>query len=139
MQQQPLVTPRPGNATLQRDSLGVAESWYARLNGPVAVKLGLTPAALTKLMYDHNSTGDWLEFGDRAVALKWVGTLVDSIADESVDRLAELTPPKPLFVILGSEARSRPDKDGRAYFELPPLAPGDLWMIHDPAGIYRAN
>jgi len=121
----------------QQDSLRVAESWYARIHAAVAAKEGLEPAAFAAETYRHSAVGDWLEFGDKAVARKWVNTLVERIADESVTTLPAVVAPSTMASISRGGVAAAEDAAGRIYFALPPLSYGDQWMIFDPEHRYR--
>lgn len=43
----------------------IKEVW-GRIEGPVAKKMGITLDAFMKKMYEKNSRGDWMEYGDNA-------------------------------------------------------------------------
>ena len=70
-----------GNMTQLKEQLEIAKEWYRRLADPVAKKMGTSIEAMTKQMYEHNSDGDWEEFADKAVSLKWVGKVVHEIRE----------------------------------------------------------
>jgi len=54
------------------------ERWR-RLAEPVAKKLGYTLTQWRKMMYEKNSDGDWLEYGDDAVNIGWASSIVHRI------------------------------------------------------------
>lgn len=137
--QQPASASRATTLASQADVLRVAESWYARLHAAVAAKEGKTTSEFASEIYKHNSTGDWMEFGDKAVERKWVNTLVDRIVEDSVNTLPPVAAPSSgLQPAPRRVGEARTDTSGRAYLELPPLAHGDLWMMYDPQHIYRS-
>lgn len=136
--QQPASPSRAATLESQRDGLRVAESWYSRLHAAVAAKEGKTTAQFAAEIYKHNSSGDWLEFGDKAVARKWVNTLVDRIVEDSVTTLPPAVSPTIAPPPLRVTGEMRTDAAGRTYIELPPLAFGDMWMTYDPDRIYRS-
>ncbi|MEK9144726.1 MAG: ATP-dependent Clp protease proteolytic subunit, partial [Elusimicrobiota bacterium] len=70
-----------GNMTQLKEQLEIAKEWYRRLADPVAKKIGTSIEGMTKQMYEHNSDGDWEEFADKAVALKWVSKVVHEIRE----------------------------------------------------------
>ena len=144
-----------GNLTQQRESLEEGYEWAARLADPVAEKMGVTPERFTELMYENNSDGDWGEFGDIAVGLKWANHVVTEINETAI-----ITAP-------GGAASSRTirigqaddtpfagftqdqlfecpiqyetctDGNGNSYVALPRLVPGDMYYIANPDNFYR--
>ncbi|MDE2293566.1 MAG: ATP-dependent Clp protease proteolytic subunit [Elusimicrobia bacterium] len=125
-----------GNPTQQKEQLDILKDWYSRLGGPVAKKMGLTLPELTKEMYAKNSDGNWQEFGDRAVKLKWVDHVATEVretgyykkpSDEELDE----APP------LGFGLKERVDERGRRFVQLPRLTPFDAYWIYDPDQYYR--
>jgi ATP-dependent Clp protease protease subunit len=93
-------------------------------------------------MYAHTSTGDWNEFGDNAVKLKWVDNIVDEIQETSTVRLVDATPtsnpmrspiPSPGHESLKEER----DEKGRLSMTLPRLNPMDCYWIYNPDGFFR--
>ena len=50
---------------------------------PVAKKMGITASQLIEKMYENNSSGDWIEFANRATQHKWVDFIVEEIRDTS--------------------------------------------------------
>ena len=75
-----------GNLTQQREFLEEAEEWWRRVARPIAEKMGLNLDEFIAMMYEKNSDGDWREFGDEAVKLKWIDHLVDRIWEMSIDK-----------------------------------------------------
>ena len=65
-----------GNLTVQREGVKTLEQWWQRLAAPIAAKMGVSTDDFVKQMYAHTATGDWKEFADDAVKLKWVDTVV---------------------------------------------------------------
>jgi ATP-dependent Clp protease protease subunit len=65
-----------GNLTVQREGLKNMEEWWQRLASPISAKMGVTTEEFIKLMYAHSATGDWKEFADNAVKLKWVDAVI---------------------------------------------------------------
>lgn len=128
-----------GNLTDMADALRQSRELYRRINGPVADKMGISLDDLVKRMYDNNAKGDWAVFGTEARQLHWVDHIVTAVVDESVDALADDPGPASMTALMGGHHGlvQRTDKDGRNYFELPPLAPGDSWMISGGGDLYR--
>jgi len=122
-----------GNMTQMREQLEVAKEWYRRLGDPVARKMGTDLEAFTKQMYAHNSDGDWEEFGDAALKLKWVDSLVHEIRETGVVKHPDkAVPPKP-SVSLVEES----DAKGERFVRLPRLDPFDLYYLYNRDGYYR--
>ena len=131
-----------GNLTQQHEWVKEMEEWWKRLADPIAQKMGITRDDFIKQMYAHTSTGDWNEFGDNAVKLKWVDTIVDEIQETSTVRLVDATPagnpmrspiPSPGHESLKEER----DEKGRLSMTLPRLNPMDCYWIYNPDGFFR--
>lgn len=123
-----------GNLTQQRESLENAMEWARRLADPVADKMGVTLDEFTELMYENNSDGDWEEFADRAVELKWVNHVVHDIRETGILDQPKSTRFSGFFFM---EEFRRTDAEGRTYIELPPLQPFDHYFLYDPKNYYR--
>ena len=61
----------------------IKEVWE-RIEGPVAKKMGITLEAFMKKMYEKNSRGEWMEYGDNAKKIHWVDNVITNIRDTSV-------------------------------------------------------
>jgi ATP-dependent Clp protease protease subunit len=124
-----------GNMTEQAEQLEINKEWFRRLGVPVAQKMGLSLDGWVKEMYKHNSDGDWEEFADKAVALKWVDNIVHEIKEtgyikEPEDKSEEK--PKMRFG-LAEEVDARGDR----FVRLPRLQPFDAYWIYNPGTYYR--
>ena len=86
-----------GNLTQQKEQLEEGFEWAKRLADPVAKKMGVSYDEFTELMYKNNSDGDWAEFANDAVKLKWVGQIVNEIREEGIVERPTGAPPKPIF------------------------------------------
>jgi ATP-dependent Clp protease protease subunit len=75
-----------GNLTVQREGLKNLEEWWKRLAEPIAAKMGITTDEFIKRMYENTSTGDWKEFADDAVKLKWVDSVVGRCQETALIR-----------------------------------------------------
>lgn len=124
-----------GNMTELREQLKMAEEWERRLHRPVAKKMGIAVQQFVKTMYSKNSRGDWEEFADNAVKLKWVDNIVKEIKETSVRKEPKDKPPKRFFFFL--QAKEKRDPQGRRYIELPRLCPYDFYYIYNPDKYYR--
>jgi ATP-dependent Clp protease protease subunit len=131
-----------GNLTQQRESVKYMEQWWHRLAEPVAKKMGVTLDEFIKKMYEHVSTGDWEEFGDSAVKLHWIDTVVDRIEETSLVRnpddaqLAAAGQVKPQTA-QAPDADEKLDDNGKPYHVLPRLGPFDCYYLYNPDGYYR--
>ncbi len=120
-----------GNLTQQKERLRLASEWMRRLATPVAAKMGLSLDRFVKTMYQKNSDGDWQEFADQAVKLKWVDGIAKEIVEEGVRERPEALPVRAGLLL---EQR---DEKGVRFVQLPRLEPFDVHFIHSPDGYYR--
>lgn len=144
-----------GNLTQQRESLEEGYEWAARLANPVAEKMGVTPERFTELMYENNSDGDWGEFGDVAVDLKWANHVVTEINETAIITAPGSSASRGMMMRHHADDMpfagltqdqlftcqvqypTKVDGNGRTYVELPRLAPGDMYLISDNDDYYR--
>ena len=124
-----------GNMTEQAEQLQINKEWFARLADPVAKKMGISLDALVKDMYKHNSDGDWEEFGDKAVALKWVDNVVSEVRETGVIKQpGDKSDEKPKLKFgLAEETDARGDR----FVRLPRLRPFDAYWIYNQGNYYR--
>ena len=128
-----------GNLTVMREGVETGALWYKRFGEPVAKKMGLTLDEFTKQMYAHNSDGDWMEPGYRAVELKWVDHVVDRIEETGLISVAGKTPDRAMPQA-PQGMKEEVDAQGRRFVELPVLEnPFDFWAIYDKNNYYRAR
>ena len=143
-----------GNLTIQRENLQEIEEWWRRLAEPVALKMGLTTEEFIKRMYDQVSSGDWSEFGDKAVQLKWVDHVVKEIRETALVKNPDANRPGPALPV-GPMPVPRPqtglessisshspfpeaiDEKGQPFTRLPRLAPKDFYYLYNPDGYFR--
>ena len=137
-----------GNLTQQKESIQEIEEWWQRLAGPIAAKMGISTEDFIRKMYSKVSTGDWSEFADKAVGLKWVDHIVEEIRETGQVKHPDLTPrPLPTFTVLplrGAEASAAIpymsegiDEKGRPCMFLPRPNPKDVYYMFNPDGYYR--
>lgn len=124
-----------GNPTQQKQQLDVLHDWDKRLREPVAKKMGVSLDKFTKQMYEHNVDGDWEEFADEAVRLKWVNQVVHQVKEtgflkEPDDKKDEK--PKLAFG-LSEEAGAK----GERFVRLPNLQPFDAYFMYNRDNYYR--
>lgn len=124
-----------GNPTQQKQQLDVLHDWDKRLREPVAKKMGVSLDKFTKQMYEHNVDGDWEEFADEAVRLKWVNQVVHQVKEtgflkEPDDKKDE----KPRLAFgLAEEAGPK----GERFVRLPNLQPFDAYFMYNRDNYYR--
>jgi ATP-dependent Clp protease protease subunit len=125
-----------GNLTEQKEQLEVLKEWYKRLSEPVAKKAGMSLDAFTKEMYKHNSDGNWEEFGDEAVRLKWADHVVHEIRETGIVKQPGETEkegkPKMAFGLA-----EETDSHGARFVRLPRLQPFDAYWIDNSDSYYR--
>ncbi len=136
-----------GNLTQQEEQLENAKEWARRLADPVAKKMGVTYDRFVELMYENNSNGDWEEFADKAVELKWVNTVIDEVREVGIRRRPQVPAPQPFFWFFFGQAPGedpingaemvRRDDEGRPFVQLPPLRPFDHYFMYDPQNFFR--
>lgn len=124
-----------GNLTQQREFLEEAEEWWRRVARPVAKKMGLTLQEFITLMYEKNSDGDWREFADQAVELKWIDRVVDRIWEMSVDKNPDRFGRSIIFA--RNDLEESVDEEGKPFVNLPRLAPFDFYYLYNPDEYYR--
>ena len=123
-----------GNLTQQAESLENGFEWSRRLADPVAEKMGVSPERFVELMYENNSDGDWEEFADVAIDLKWVNNVVQEIREEGI--LSQPTGSRSAMFMFMKE-HEEVDASGNPYIKLPRLQPFDYYFMYDPDNYYR--
>jgi ATP-dependent Clp protease protease subunit len=135
-----ILTRTSGNLRQHQEQVKDLEEWYRRLAGPFTDKLKIKLQDFVDQMYQNNSDGDWREFGDRAVELGWINTLVNRI------RMTGNLEKKPTSNDDDHDChQDKNNKNKRKHqddhdsppkksFELRPL---DHWWIHDPDNYYN--
>ncbi len=121
-----------GNMTQQMESLENSFEWQRRLASPIADKMGVSLDRFVELMYENNSDGDWEEFAERAVELRWVDHVVNEVRETGL-RDQPGTESASLNAIFQA---MQTDENGRKFIELPPLQPFDHYFLYDPTNFY---
>jgi ATP-dependent Clp protease protease subunit len=125
------------------------EQWWDRLATPIAQKMGISLDEFSRQMYAHSASGDWQEFADNAVKLKWVDVVVGRCREtaqiknpDREQRTAGAFATNPLgqgesatFTPVAAKTDARA---GRAVV-LPRLNPLDCYYLYDPEGVYRTE
>jgi ATP-dependent Clp protease, protease subunit len=140
-----------GNLTQTREWTEEMGEWWRRLAVPVADKMGITEEEFIKLMYEKRSTGDWQEFADVAVELKWVDQLVEQIHETATLKHPDFKGQRAAgqtvvpaagdvgAVVVGEDLVEMTDERGRPFQYLPRLNPADVYWLHNPDGYYRVR
>ncbi len=110
-----------GNVTQQKERLAQAREWERRLHDPVAKKMGMSREQFVTAMYEHDSDGDWQEFGDEAKKIGWVENVVQRTREVGVVALSD---PETSY---SGEAYGTLAPTTAA--ELPKLLPLDHWFL----------
>ena len=124
-----------GNLTQQKEQLEVLKEWYKRLAEPVAKKAGMSLEAFTKEMYKHNSDGNWEEFGDEAVRLKWADHVVSEIRETGIVKEPGDTKEEKPKMAFGLAEET--DSHGARFVRLPRLQAFDAYWIDNSDSYYR--
>jgi len=128
-----------GNQRELEEQLEMAKDWTKRIMYPVAEKMGLSMEELVKKMYEKNSIGDWYEFANEAMKLKWVDTVVKDIRDTSFNRKPMATEEEEDggMMMLRAALSEKVDQQGKRYLKLPRLSPLDFYFVYNPDNYYR--
>ncbi|HUF61946.1 MAG TPA: ATP-dependent Clp protease proteolytic subunit [Verrucomicrobiales bacterium] len=138
-----------GNLTEHAEEFETAKEWWRRLATPIAEKMGITLDAFIQRMYNEATDGDWEEFADEAVALKWIDTVVEDIREtsllknpdaggaKSIEIPKRTTPPSTAAPMHGCVEEL--DAQGRALMRLPRVSRKDFYYLYNPDGYYRIH
>lgn len=125
-----------GNMTQNKEQLEMAKEWWRRLAEPVAQKMGTDLDGLVKKMYAKNSDGDWEEFGDNAVAVKWATHIIHEVRETGVlKKPDDIKKPNPGLSPFALDEHV--DEKGERFVRLPRLDPFDLYWVYNPDRYYR--
>ncbi|MCP4701381.1 MAG: hypothetical protein GY862_31680 [Gammaproteobacteria bacterium] len=126
-----------GNATEVKDSLKITNQWSLRVMQPVATKMGITLDEFVKKMYEANTNGNWLVFGDEAKELRWIDTLVSEVVETGYIKKPSSEKKDESGEVASYKLKELRDEHGRPYAQLPHLMYGDFYSLYDPDGYYR--
>jgi ATP-dependent Clp protease protease subunit len=122
-----------GNMTDIEQEVKTMQEWERRLAVPIATKMGITLDEFKARMYSAKKSGDWDEFADKAVQLKWIDHIVNEIREEGIrKRPTERRDPIWMFLM-------QRDEQGKPYMRLPPLEPYDCYFMVNPRNFYRID
>lgn len=129
------------NLTEQKENVEDLKKWWARLADPIAEKMGITSDEFIEMMYRKTVSGDWTEFGDDAVKLKWADHVVNRVHETSLLKNPDAQQ-SPVVTTTRSAAIENGltpavDENGTPYMILPRRNPKDVYMMHNPDGFYR--
>lgn len=124
-----------GNPTQQKQQLDTLKEWDRRLREPIARKMGTTMDKFTADMYKRNVDGDWEEFADAAVKLKWIDHVVDEIRETGILKEPEIKVEEKPKLAFGLAEES--DAKGDRFVRLPRLQHSDAYFIYNRDGYYR--
>ena len=132
-----------GNLTEQREGLKNLEQWWKRMATPIANKMGITTDDFVKQMYSHTATGDWQEFGDDAVKLKWIDVVVGRCREtawrKNPDSGTASSGQQVATADHSASVGEKVDAKGRPYMVLPHLNPVDCYYLYNPDSYYRTE
>ncbi|MBI3289363.1 MAG: ATP-dependent Clp protease proteolytic subunit, partial [Elusimicrobia bacterium] len=124
-----------GNPTQQKQQLDIQKEWDRRLREPIARKMGVSIDKFTAEMYRQNVDGDWEEFADGAVKLKWIDSIVHEIRETGILKEPEdKTEEKPKLAFGMAEES---DAKGERFVRLPRLQNFDAYFLYNRDGYYR--
>ena len=123
-----------GNMTDIEQEVKTMQEWERRLAEPIAKKMGITLDEFKAKMYSAKKSGDWDEFADKALALKWIDHIANEIREEGIRKKPGDKGGLPdWFMFL------KTDESGKSYAELPPLEPFDAYFMVNPHGFFRVQ
>ena len=128
------------NLTEQKENVDDLKRWWARLADPIAAKMGVTSDEFIEMMYKKTVSGDWTEFGDDAVKLKWADHVVKRIHETALLKNPDAkrsAPTTTRSAAIENGLTPAIDENGNPYMILPRRNPKDVYMMHNPDGFYR--
>ena len=128
------------NLTEQKENVEDLKKWWARLADPIAEKMGITSDEFIEMMYKKTVTGDWTEFGDDAVKIKWADHVVNRIHETALLKNPDAKSAAPTTTrsaAIENGLTPAIDDNGNHYMILPRRNPKDLYLMHNPDGFYR--
>jgi ATP-dependent Clp protease protease subunit len=130
--------PASGNLIQLNEKVAHRKEWEKRLYGPLSKKIGLSLEEFRKKMYENNSEGDWLEFGDKAAEYKWVTGTIDRLEETGIIKNPEEnSQPKSRLGSFAYALEEKTDEKGQVFVPLPRLRPFDYYLIYNPDNYYR--
>jgi ATP-dependent Clp protease protease subunit len=124
-----------GNPTQQKQQLDLLKEWDRRMREPIASKMGMSMEKFTAEMYKQNVNGDWEEFADAAVKLKWIDHVVHEIRETGIIKEPETKADEKPKLAFGMAEES--DAKGDRFVRLPRLQHADAYFLYNRDGYYR--
>lgn len=123
---------RYGNLTEQQQGVEIFKEWAHRLHTPVALKMGITLDAFYQEMYNKDANGDWQEFADNAVKLKWIDHIVERIEEHGITESPDTDSYKKRKKGTKNIAiQNQVGEDGEVFMKLPKLEAFDFYFLHN--------
>ncbi len=129
------------NLTQKKEFYDSSQKLWKRVATPIADKMGITTEEFIKKMYEHSTSGDWVEFGTEAKKLHWVDHVVDSIRETAQLKNPDMkaTPEKELIEAKWSSKEVQLDEEGKPFTFLPRLFSHDHYYLYNPDTYYRVR
>ena len=124
-----------GNPTQQKQQLDILKEWDRPLREPIAKKMGTSMEKFTAEMYKQNVDGDWEEFADSAVRLKWIDHTVNEIRETGILKEPETKSEEKPKMAFGLAEEN--DAKGDRFVRLPKLQHADAYFLYNRDGYYR--
>lgn len=123
-----------GNLREQKEAYERLKEIWKRLGGRIAKKMGISLQVLDKKFYEKSARGDWSEFANNAVKIKWVDHIITGVTDTGMRAMPEPTNytwEKYIEEYWGTTVQ--PDASLNAASSLPPLMnPHDSYYLYNP-------
>lgn len=119
-----------GNLTETREHTQQLEEWWRRLANPIAKKMGISREEFIERMYEETVSGDWTEYADQAVKLKWVDHVVENIRETALLK----NPDSARSSKTPSAKAEQPEAPSN---RIPRLNPKDMLYMYNPDGYYQ--
>jgi len=132
------------NLTDQKETYEDLKKWWHRLADPISQKMGITSDEFIEMMYEKTKSGDWTEFGDDAVKVKWVDHVVGRIHETSLlkdpdakKKVTTTTTPTRTSLMGEDDLVPSIDEKGNKFMLLPRRNPRDVYLMYNPDNYYR--
>jgi ATP-dependent Clp protease protease subunit len=124
-----------GNVSETKEWAENMKEWARRLHRKTAERMGLDLDAFYARMYKETVTGDWEEFADEAVKLKWVGNIVHLIREDGINQ--KPTDEAPQLIWARSGGAAAPGTEPSGPIILPRLGPYDFYFLYNGDQRYK--
>lgn len=132
-----------GNPREIKEELEKMNELWRRWGTKIAKKMGISFSQLNKKLYENSARGDWKEYGDKAVKIKWVdhvinGTIHTGVLEEPQQADYTWESFMKRYWAQGKDVKLS-KKDGKPVVYLPRLDPNDYYYIYNPNGYYQVQ